>query len=91
MRAAAIARRNGLRYVYAGNRPGAVGSLEHTSCPTCGEMLVERLGYLIRDYRLTADGACPSCRTRIPGRWGSAFEGQVASRPFWPERRVAIW
>ena len=30
--AAAIGRRAGLRYVYAGNLPGQVGALEHTRC-----------------------------------------------------------
>ena len=34
VRAAGIGRRNGLRYVYAGNLPGRVGDLEHTRCPT---------------------------------------------------------
>ena len=29
-------------------------------------------------------GACPECGTRIPGRWASAFEGQISARPFRP-------
>jgi pyruvate formate lyase activating enzyme len=80
--AAAIGRANGLRYVYAGNLPGQVGDLEETRCAACGDLLIARYGYHIRSYRLTPDGRCPSCATAVPGRWGSGFEGQVASRPF---------
>ncbi|MGH9331131.1 MAG: AmmeMemoRadiSam system radical SAM enzyme, partial [Vicinamibacterales bacterium] len=87
MRAAAIGRRNGLRYVYAGNLPGQVGDLEDTRCVSCGTVLVERYGYFIRGYHITADGACPSCGTPIPGKWGSGFEGQITSRPFVPGTR----
>jgi len=85
-RAAAIGRRNGLRFVYAGNLPGDVDDLEDTRCPGCGTVLVERYGYFIRNYRLTPDGACPSCRRAIPGRWATTFDGQVTSRPFAPRR-----
>src|SRR6266850_3432104 len=54
--AADIGRANGLRHVYAGNLPGAVGDLEDTRCPSCGDVLIARYGYHIRDYRLTPDG-----------------------------------
>jgi pyruvate formate lyase activating enzyme len=53
LRAAAIARTAGLRYVYAGNLPGQVGDLEDTRCPTCHETLVARRGYVVRQVRLT--------------------------------------
>jgi pyruvate formate lyase activating enzyme len=69
IRAAEIGQEAGLRYVYAGNLPGRAGDYEHTSCPTCGTRLIERYGYIIRDYRLTAQGTCPQCGTRIPGLW----------------------
>jgi pyruvate formate lyase activating enzyme len=59
----------GLRHVYAGNLPGRVGRWEHTWCPGCGELLIERFGYTIRQQRVGRDGTCPSCRTRIPGIW----------------------
>ena len=85
--AAEIGRRNGLRYVYAGNLPGMAGDLEDTRCPACGTTVVERYGYHIQNYTLTADGRCPACRAPIPGRWSAAFEGQIASRPFLPGRR----
>src|SRR5436190_1131102 len=65
--AAEIGRAAGLRYVYAGNLPGKVAGLEDTRCTSCGETLVSRYGYYIRDYRITGDGACPSCGTAVPG------------------------
>ena len=82
--AAAIGRENGLRHVYAGNRPGEVGDLEDTRCAVCREVLVSRYGYLVRDYRITPDGRCPACASVVPGRWSRSFEGQIASRPFVP-------
>jgi len=84
--AAEIGRAAGLRYVYAGNLPGEVAGLEDTRCASCGELLVSRYGYYIRDYRITRDGACPSCGTTVPGRWSAQFDGQIASRPFAPRR-----
>lgn len=87
MAAAEIGRRNGLRYVYAGNLPGRVGDLENTRCHNCRALLVERYGYFIQEYRLTPDGACPDCGTAIPGRWGRTFDGQIASTPFLPGSR----
>jgi pyruvate formate lyase activating enzyme len=82
--AAAIGRANGLRYVYAGNLPGQVGALEDTHCADCGELLVQRYGYLVRQYRLTPDGRCPGCSALVPGRWDSRFARQLTSRPFVP-------
>jgi pyruvate formate lyase activating enzyme len=87
MQAAEIGKRNGLRYVYAGNLPGQVGDLEHTRCHNCQAMLVERYGYFIQDYRLTPEGTCPDCRTAIPGRWGRSFDGQISATPFVPGTR----
>jgi pyruvate formate lyase activating enzyme len=69
VRAAEIGRAEGLRFVYAGNLPGRVGSFENTWCPGCGALLVERVGYRIRRDLLTGLGACPGCGARIPGRW----------------------
>jgi pyruvate formate lyase activating enzyme len=71
LRAAELGRAEGLRYVYAGNIPGAVGPFENTWCPSCGALLIERVGYRIRQNLLTpTGGACPDCTTRIPGAWG---------------------
>ena len=71
MHAADLAKAAGLRYVYAGNIPGRVGDLENTRCHHCSALLIERYGYLVRRYRVTAEGGCPECGTAIPGRWGS--------------------
>ncbi|HVB98644.1 MAG TPA: AmmeMemoRadiSam system radical SAM enzyme [Candidatus Dormibacteraeota bacterium] len=87
VRAAAIGRRAGLRYVYAGNLPGQVGDLENTRCPGCSALLIERYGYRIVSYALTPDGRCPSCGTGIAGRWLERFTGQIAERPFVPGSR----
>jgi pyruvate formate lyase activating enzyme len=81
VRAAEIGTRNGVRYVYAGNLPGRVGDLEHTRCHGCHAVLIERYGYLVRQYRITRDGTCPDCGSAIPGRWGTAFGGQITATP----------
>lgn len=83
-RAAAIGARNGLNFVYAGNRPGEVGPLEDTRCPGCAATLIARTGFSIREYRLTATGRCPNCDRAIPGRWAERFSGQAASAPYRP-------
>ena len=90
LRASAIAREAGLRFVYAGNMPGRVGDLEDTTCPSCQETLVSRYGYMIRKYNLTAHGTCPRCDAAIPGRWSAGFEGQRASHPFLPNDRTRL-
>jgi pyruvate formate lyase activating enzyme len=87
LRAAEIGRQAGLRYVYAGNLPGDVGELENTRCAGCGALLVERYGYLITGYHVTATGACPKCAKPIPGRWAPRFEGQITHLPFLPRLR----
>src|SRR5438309_3307485 len=59
IRAAEVGAEEGLHFVYAGNRPGQVGSWEDTRCTNCGDTLIERYGFLVRRYRLTPDGHCP--------------------------------
>ena len=56
----------GLRYVYTGNIPGQGG--ENTYCYSCGEVLIERVGYTIKGFILQ-DGKCPKCQTAIDGVW----------------------
>lgn len=89
-RAAAIGRRAGLRYVYAGNLPGCVGDLEDTRCAECHALLVGRYGYHVREYHVTQDGKCPSCAAMVPGRWDRRFAGQITSRPFLPHDRARL-
>jgi len=90
LRAAAIGREAGLRYVYAGNLPGRVGNLEDTHCRQCGETLIRRYGYMIEEYRLRPEGSCSACHTALPGRWSRQFDGQIASRPFLPRQRAQL-
>jgi pyruvate formate lyase activating enzyme len=91
MRAGEIGRRSGLRYVYAGNLPGEVGDLENTRCPHCRRLLIERYGYLITGYHLTSNGCCPSCGTRVPGRWARKFQGQITAHPFVPHAGSSLF
>ncbi|MGA7752458.1 MAG: hypothetical protein WCB05_06500, partial [Candidatus Sulfotelmatobacter sp.] len=91
LRAVEIGQQAGLRYIYAGNLPGAVGRTEDTRCPQCSETLIRRYGYLIEDYRLTPEGRCPRCSCQIPGRWAPEFDGQIASRPFLPQKRSRLF
>lgn len=76
LRAAEIGQEAGLNYVYAGNLPGRMGEYESTYCPACREKVIERYSFVIRGYRLTAQGNCPKCGTHIPGLW-SAHPEQV--------------
>ena len=90
LRAAKIGREAGLRFVYTGNLPGRVGDTESTRCPQCSTLLIERYGYLVEDYRLTADGSCPKCHAKIPGRWSPKFRAQITDTPFLPHRRSPL-
>ncbi|HXG68791.1 MAG TPA: radical SAM protein [Blastocatellia bacterium] len=72
IRAAEIGYAAGLRYVYAGNLPGRVGKYEHTFCPDCKAMLIERYGFRVLRNRIK-NGACPECNTKIAGVWESAM------------------
>jgi pyruvate formate lyase activating enzyme len=88
VRAGNIARNEGLHYVYAGVMPGLLGDLEHTLCPSCAALLVQRVGYQVTKYRITADGRCPSCGKKIPGLW-TRRPDEVRTGPpgLWFERR----
>lgn len=55
----------GLNYVYEGNVPGEGG--ENTYCPSCGELLIERLGFTLTKVRVK-NSACPKCGVQIKGR-----------------------
>jgi AmmeMemoRadiSam system radical SAM enzyme/AmmeMemoRadiSam system protein B/AmmeMemoRadiSam system protein A len=69
-----LARSAGLHYPYIGN----IHSLaqQSTYCPGCRKPVIERVGYDIRSYHVTA-GRCQYCQTAIaghfdesPGSWG---------------------
>ena len=64
-RARAIARANGVRYVYTGNvHDGAGGS---TWCHGCGALLIGRDWFDLTRWRLDEDGCCMDCGTPLPG------------------------
>jgi pyruvate formate lyase activating enzyme len=76
LRAYEIGRRAGLKFIYPGNIPGAVGDLESTHCPQCASVVIGRHGFRVTSFRLK-DGKCPDCATPIPGRWdGKAVVGR---------------
>jgi len=61
-----IGKEAGLKYVYSGNVPHEES--ENTSCPNCGELLIERHGYSVSENNLK-EGRCPACTTKIEGNW----------------------
>jgi pyruvate formate lyase activating enzyme len=67
-RARRIALANGIRYAYTGNAHDPAG--QSTYCHQCGSQLIERDWYRLGAYRLTPDGRCASCATRLPGVFG---------------------
>jgi pyruvate formate lyase activating enzyme len=69
VRACEIGAEEGLRFCYAGNIPGRVGTWEDTRCPSCSAVVVKRWGYHVEGYRVTGDGQCPDCGGRIAGFW----------------------
>jgi pyruvate formate lyase activating enzyme len=80
-RARRIALDNGLRFVYTGNVHDEAGG--STRCPGCGDAVVVRDWYAISRYRLTDDGLCRRCGTRVAGVYDGPVEG-------WGPRRVPV-
>ncbi|MGC9085033.1 MAG: AmmeMemoRadiSam system radical SAM enzyme [Thermoproteota archaeon] len=54
----------GILFPYIGNVPGH--AYENTYCPNCGELLIKRYGSMVIKYKVTEDGKCPKCGTKIP-------------------------
>ena len=65
-RARQIGLGRGLKYVYAGNRPGSGD--EDTTCPACSHRLIGRTGFRVDRVSIEA-GCCPKCGEHIPGVW----------------------
>ena len=80
-RARAIARDQGLRFVYTGNVHDPEGQTSY--CPGCGTPVVVRDWYELRSYRLTDRGACAECGTQLPG----VFDGPAGD---WGSRRLPV-
>ncbi len=64
-RARQIALARGLRYVYVGN---ADHEGNHTYCPACRQLVVQRTGFFVTRMNLE-NGRCRFCRTPIAGVW----------------------
>ncbi|HZZ77590.1 MAG TPA: AmmeMemoRadiSam system radical SAM enzyme [Gemmataceae bacterium] len=75
-----IALRAGLKHVYTGNVHDAAG--QSTYCAGCGQLLIERNGYEIGQFRLVA-GRCPECDCCVAGHFD-------ASAGEWGERRLPV-
>lgn len=58
--------RNGLYFVYTGNRPGS--GEESSFCPGCGNEIITRYGFRVERNSLFGD-CCPACGREIPGVW----------------------
>jgi pyruvate formate lyase activating enzyme len=63
-RAREIGLKAGLKYVYEGNVPGEGG--ENTYCPSCGELVIERVGFSLAGIRMK-DFRCSKCASHIDG------------------------
>lgn len=60
-----IAMDAGLKYVYIGN---IRSTAENTSCPKCKKVLIERIGYFVKQNNIAA-GKCRFCGMKIAGVW----------------------
>ena len=65
-KAAGIAKKAGLKYVYIGNVP--LHPMENTCCPRCSRVLVKRAGYQVMENNII-EGKCKFCGNKIPGIW----------------------
>lgn len=90
VRAAEIGVEEGLRFVYAGNAPGRVGPWENTYCPQCRELLIARIGFQVRTFRLTPAGQCPKCHWNLPGLWPAPAEVHPGSNPDQESRAAPV-
>ncbi|MCU0927964.1 MAG: AmmeMemoRadiSam system radical SAM enzyme [Burkholderiaceae bacterium] len=76
-RARRIALDAGLRHVYTGNVHDTEGGT--TSCPGCGEPVIERDWHRILRYDLDDAGRCAHCDSVLPGRF-ARFDGTFGRR-----------
>lgn len=76
IRARQQALRAGIHHVYTGNVYDVRG--QSTTCASCGRLLIERSGYTLGRWNLTASGCCNYCGARLaghfdpePGHWST--------------------
>ena len=65
-RAYNMAMSKGMHYPYVGNVPGHSGN--HTYCPKCKKVVIERQGFFIKTMNIK-DGCCKFCKRKIAGVW----------------------
>jgi len=63
-KAADIAKKEGLKYVYIGNVPQE----DNTICPKCKKIVIRRKYFDILENNMI-DGKCKFCKEKIPGVW----------------------
>lgn len=68
LRGAEIGKEEELKFVYIGNVRGHCREWEHTWCPDCGALLIERDGFRIVSNHIR-EGMCHRCGAAIPGVW----------------------
>src|SRR2546422_988910 len=79
----AVAKEEGLKYVYIGNVSGH--PLENTYCPGCGAIAIKRYGFDITGWYLDKDNKCKQCgdrsaivtRSGVPVAWVLPDDAQV--------------
>lgn len=76
-----IARNNGLNFVYTGNVHDIKGG--STYCSHCGELLIARDWYVLKQWRLDATGSCRQCGGQCPG----VFEAEPG---VWGAQRLPV-
>ncbi len=69
LKATALARQAGLRYVYTGNVVDPQN--QNTCCPNCQKTIIRREGYALSEYALRGD-QCGFCGEKIAGRFDDA-------------------
>ncbi len=80
-RARAIALRNGVRYAYTGNVADRRGG--STYCHACGNLLIGRNWYVLKEWNLTADGRCLFCAAPCAGHF-------APNKGDWGSRRLPV-
>jgi pyruvate formate lyase activating enzyme len=76
-RAREIALGEGVRFAYIGNVAGHPAN--HTYCPACGEVVIERVGFGVQAYHI-GGGRCVFCGAPIPGVWWPDEPGEGLGR-----------
>lgn len=59
-----LAKKEDLNFVYIGNVPGH--KFEHTYCPECKDIVVQRFGFYITAWNLDDKNRCKICSYKIP-------------------------